>query len=229
MIFEGQSIIDMLFELLQQLLIPNWSDLIALLPWVLIVLWSPSALVFTALQWRRAGARNRSRVPRRVRRRAAAGRTHARAVALAVRRADRRRAAARSRSPCRREGQCRNAEPPFNLPLFVIGLIVSLVAVGGWLLRGDARVARNRHRPAWPARRWPSADATPVLSATASRALAAARGGALVADHRADGAATAAARRAHARPQPVAVLRADRPGGDALSASSSAASCSSVA
>ena len=36
--FEGQSIIDMLFELLGQLLIPNWSNLILLLPWVLVVL-----------------------------------------------------------------------------------------------------------------------------------------------------------------------------------------------
>jgi len=32
---EGQSVIDMLFELLGQLLIPNWSNLILLLPWVL--------------------------------------------------------------------------------------------------------------------------------------------------------------------------------------------------
>ena len=59
---QGQeTIIDLLFNFLEQLILPNWSDLIALLPWVLIamiVAW----LIFTAWQWRRAADRNRPRV-----------------------------------------------------------------------------------------------------------------------------------------------------------------------
>ena len=50
MIFEGESVIDMLLRLLEQLVIPNWSDLFALLPWVLIVLVA-AWLVFTALHF----------------------------------------------------------------------------------------------------------------------------------------------------------------------------------
>src|SRR5512141_2918759 len=63
--FEGQSIIDMLFQLLGQLLIPNWSNLILLLPWVPVVLVA-LFLVYTVWQWGRSGARNRSRVAPRV-------------------------------------------------------------------------------------------------------------------------------------------------------------------
>jgi plastocyanin len=62
---ESESIIDQLFHLLEQLLLPNWTDLIALIPWVLVALviaW----LLFTARQWQRAGSRNRARVPRRL-------------------------------------------------------------------------------------------------------------------------------------------------------------------
>jgi plastocyanin len=55
----------MLFDLLEQLLLPNWTDLIALLPWVLIAL-VVGYLAHTAWQWRKAGERNRSRVPRRL-------------------------------------------------------------------------------------------------------------------------------------------------------------------
>ena len=130
--FEGQSIIDMLFQLLQQLLIPNWTDLIALLPWVLIVLvavW----LVFTALQWQRAGSRNRSRVPRRAPGMPPPG-VHmpgpsrwpfvvpiGAAFLLA------------SLVLVTRDANHKPTEP-VNMPLFVIGLIVSLVAIAGWLL-----------------------------------------------------------------------------------------------
>lgn len=131
MIFEGESIIDMLFDLLGQLLIPNWTNLIALLPWVLIVLvavW----LVFTTLQWQRAGARNRSRVPRPV--------SGAPPVGVHM--------PGPSRWPfvvpiglvlllfsfalTPRDAQ-HNPIEPVNLPLLVIGLIVSVVAVIGWL------------------------------------------------------------------------------------------------
>src|SRR5688572_11027929 len=131
MIFEGESIIDMLFRLLEQLLIPNWNDLIALLPWVLIVVlmvW----LVFTALQWQRAGSRNRSRVPRRVPGAPPPG-VHMPGpsrwpfvvpigVALIL-------------FALVLTGRDRNNNPTelVNVPLLVVGLIVSIVAVIGWL------------------------------------------------------------------------------------------------
>jgi plastocyanin len=146
---EGQSIIDMLFQLLQQLLIPNWTDLIALLPWVLIVLvafW----LVFTALQWRAAGARTRPRVPRPMAGAPPPG-VHLPGpsrwpfvvpfgIALLL----------LSLVIVPRDAQ-HNPTEPFNLPLLVIGLIVSLVAVTGWLLdagREWRSTATTAHGPA---------------------------------------------------------------------------------
>lgn len=131
MILEGESIIDMLFRLLEQLLIPNWSDLIALLPWVLIAVvavW----LIFTALQWQRAGTRNRSRVPRRVAGAPPPG-VHMPgpsrwpfvvpfgvalmlfALVLTARDAN------------------NNPTEPVNVPLLIVGLIVSFIAIIGWL------------------------------------------------------------------------------------------------
>jgi plastocyanin len=126
------TIIDMLFDLLEQLILPNWSDLILLLPWVLVGLvglW----LLWTALQWRRAGSRNRSRVPRPVPGSPPPG-VHLPgpsrwpfvvpigavlvlfAFALPARDA---------------RG---NPTEPASIPLLVIGLLVSLIAVAGWLL-----------------------------------------------------------------------------------------------
>ena len=131
MMFEGESVIDMLFRLLEQLLIPNWGDLIALLPWVLVVIvavW----LVFTALQWQRAGARNRSRVPLPV--------TGAPPPGVHM--------PGPSRWPfvvpfgvalilfsLVLTGRDANNNPTglVNMPLLVVGLIVSFIAIIGWL------------------------------------------------------------------------------------------------
>lgn len=146
---EGQSVIDMLFQLLQQLLIPNWGDLIALLPWVLVVIvafW----LVFAALQWRMAGSRNRSRVPRRVAGAPPPG-VHMPGpsrwpfvvpfgVAFIL----------ASLVIVPRDAQ-HNPTQLLNVPLFVIGMIVSLIAVAGWLLeamREWRSTATEAHAPA---------------------------------------------------------------------------------
>jgi plastocyanin len=147
--FEGQSIIDMLFDLLRQLLIPDWSNLILLLPWVLAVLVA-LFLLNTALQWRRAGARNRPRVARRV----------AGAPPVGVH------MPGPSRWPfvvpigaaillfslaLPPRDTAGNPTGPVNLWLFVIGLIVSLVAVAGWLLeamREWRSTATGEHGPA---------------------------------------------------------------------------------
>lgn len=147
--FEGESVIDMLFRFLEQLLIPNWSDLIALLPWVLIVLVA-AWLVFTALQWQRAGARNRSRVPRKVAGAPPAG-VHmpgpsrwpfvvpigAALVLFSF-----------ALTPRDQQG---NPTEFLNVPLLVIGLVISVVAVIGWLLdaMGEWRTtAAGAHEPA---------------------------------------------------------------------------------
>jgi plastocyanin len=149
MMFEGESVIDMLFRLLEQLLIPNWSDLFALLPWVLIVLvavW----LVFTALQWQRAGARNRSRVPRRISGAPPPG-VHMPGpsrwpfvvpigVALVL--------FSFVLTPRDRGG---NPTEFLNVPLLVIGLLISVIAVIGWLrdAMGEWRAtAAGAHEPA---------------------------------------------------------------------------------
>ena len=129
---ESQTIIDQLFQILEQLLLPNWPDLIALIPWVLVALvigW----LLFTAMQWRRAGSRNRSRVAPRLRGGAPPPGVHLPgpsrwpfvapiggflllfAFALAPRDA------------------AGNASLPFQPLLFAVGMIVTLVGISGWL------------------------------------------------------------------------------------------------
>jgi hypothetical protein len=149
MMFEGESIIDMLFRLLEQLLIPNWSDLFALLPWVLIVLVA-AWLVLLALQWRRAGARNRSRVPRRAAGAPPPG-VHmpgpsrwpfvvpigAALVLFSF-----------ALTPRDQQG---NPTAFINVPLLVLGLIISIIAVIGWLrdAMGEWRAtATEAHGPA---------------------------------------------------------------------------------
>ncbi len=171
--FAGQSIIDMLFDLLGQLLIPNWSNLILLLPWVLAVL-VVLFLVYTAWQWRRAGARNRSRIARRV----------AGAPPVGVH------MPGPSRWPfvvpigaaillfslaLPSRDATGNPTGPVNLWLFVIGLIVSLVAVAGWLLeamREWRSTAAGEHGPALavalPA---PTMGMAPTASIAATSAL----------------------------------------------------------
>jgi plastocyanin len=147
--FEGQSIIDMLFELLGQLLIPNWSNLILLLPWVLVVLVAVF-LVYTAWQWRGAGARNRPRVAPRV----------AGAPPVGVH------MPGPSRWPfvvpigaalllfslaLPPRDATGNPTGAVNVWLFVVGLIVSLIAVAGWLLeamREWRSTAAGEHAPA---------------------------------------------------------------------------------
>ena len=173
MIFEGQSIIDMLLNLLQQLLIPNWSNLILLLPWVLIALVA-AWLAFTALQWRRAGAYNRSRVPRRIYGAPPAG-VHMPGpsrwpfvvpigVALLL----------FSFALTHRDAQG-NPTESFNVPLLIVGLIVSLVAVAGWLLeamREWRATAAGAHEPALAMALPASAESTaPITTSAASSAL----------------------------------------------------------
>jgi plastocyanin len=161
-IFEGESIIDMLFRLLEQLLIPNWSDLIALLPWVLIVLVA-AWLVFTALQWQRAGARNRSRIPRKVAGAPPPG-VHmpgpsrwpfvvpiGAAFVLAA-------------LVLTGRDSSNNPTELVNLPLLVVGLIVSFVAIIGWLRDANREwraTAAGAHGPAM-------AVALPAHGATAA-------------------------------------------------------------
>jgi plastocyanin len=127
-----QNPISALMDLLQQLIIPNWSNLILLLPWVLValvVVW----LLWTTLQWRRAGSRNRSRVQRPRPGTPPPG-VHLPgpsrwvwvvpigaalmlfSLALPARDAH------------------GNPTEPVNVPLLVIGLLVTLIAVAGWLL-----------------------------------------------------------------------------------------------
>jgi plastocyanin len=147
---ESQNIVDQLFQLLSQLLLPNWSDLIRLLPWVLIalvVVW----LLFTAWQWRRAADINRSRVPARLRGGAPPAGIHlpgpsrwpfvvpiGAAILLfsfvLVPRDD-----------------LGNPTQPINFTLFVIGGLITVVAIIGWLrdaMREWRATERGEHGPA---------------------------------------------------------------------------------
>jgi plastocyanin len=129
---QPENIIDQFWHVVQQLLLPNWSDLILLLPWVLmglVLLW----LVFTAFQWRSAAKINRSRVPPRL-----AGGSPPAGIHLP----------GPSRWPFvvpigvvfllfalalpPRDAQG-NPTATFNTALLVIGLVISFVAVTGWL------------------------------------------------------------------------------------------------
>jgi hypothetical protein len=127
-----ETIIDQLFHLLEQLILPNWSDLIALLPWVLIAIIVLYA-VHTARQWRKASAINRPRVPPRLAGGAPPPGVHMPgpsrwpfvvpigaalllfAFALAPRAADGTRTAL------------------FNVPFLLAGLLVTTIAIVGWL------------------------------------------------------------------------------------------------
>jgi hypothetical protein len=129
---ESENLIDQFFHLLQQLLLPDWSDLIALLPWVLLVL-VLLYVVHTWWQWRRASAINRPRVPPRLRAGAPPPGVHMPGpsrwpfvvpigAALLL--------FAFALSPRDGDG---NPTAPFNMPLLVVGLLVTTVAVIGWL------------------------------------------------------------------------------------------------
>jgi len=129
---QPENLIDQFWKVVEQLLLPNWSNLILLLPWVLIglvVLW----LLFTSFQWRRAGPINRSRVPQRRRGGAPPAGIHMPGpsrwpfvvpigaafvlFAFAV-------------PPKDASG---NATALLNLPVFAVGMLIIVVGVIGWL------------------------------------------------------------------------------------------------
>jgi len=130
---ESENLIDQFFRLLQQLLLPDWSDLIELLPWVLLALVA-GYVAHTAWQWRKAGELNRSRVPPRLAAGAPPPGVHMPGpsrwpfvvpigaalllFAFAL--------------PARDAGG--NTTFPFNLPLLGLGLIVTAIAIVGWLI-----------------------------------------------------------------------------------------------
>jgi plastocyanin len=177
---EPQNIIDQLFQLLQQLLLPDWSDLIRLLPWVLIAAvlgW----LVFTAIQWRRAAAPNRSRVPARLRGGAPPPGVHMPGP---------------SRWPfvvpigaaillfsfvlVPRDAQ-NNPTQPVNGPLFVIGMIVTIVAVLGWLRDAMREWRETEHGIHEPALAVAGGHAAALMPGAAGGALVPSRGSAMIA------------------------------------------------
>jgi plastocyanin len=176
---EPQNIIDQFWRLVEQLLLPNWSDLILLLPWVLIALvlvW----LAFTALQWRRAAAPNRSRVPARLRGGAPPPGIHMPGP---------------SRWPfvvpigaaillfsfvlVPRDDQS-NPLQPVNVPLFAIGITVTVIAILGWLRDAMREWRETEHGVHEPALAVAGGQAAALMPGSAG-ALVPARYGAMVA------------------------------------------------
>jgi plastocyanin len=126
------GIIDQLFGLLEQLILPNWPDLILWLPWVLMLIVA-GWLLFTALQWRKASERTRPRVPRPLAGGAPPPGVHMPGpsrwpfvvpvgVALVL---------FSVALPPRADTGAQTA--PFDVPLFAIGLLIILIGFGGWL------------------------------------------------------------------------------------------------
>jgi plastocyanin len=184
------DLIDQLFKFLEQLILPNWPDLIGLLPWVLVVLVVASLAGF-GYYWVKSGSRNRSRVPKPVKGSPPPG-VHLPGpsrwpfvapigAALLL--------FAFALPPKDASG---DATAPFSIPLLALGLLVTFIAIAGWLW--DAM-----HE--WRATAHPEAAHGAVLPDGASAAVALAPG-ALVPRQR-PGAFGAAAQAAVDEFQPV--------------------------
>src|SRR3954465_2792799 len=120
------------FQFLQQLILPNWPDLIALLPWVLIAI-VIAGLLWLGLAGMRTSGRNRSRVPKPLAGGAPPPGVHMPGpsrwpfvapigAALLL--------FAFALPPKDASG---NATGPFNIQLFALGMIVLLISIAGWL------------------------------------------------------------------------------------------------
>jgi hypothetical protein len=125
------DLINAFFQFLQQLILPNWPDLIALLPWVLVAIVILSMFGFV-WAWMRTAARTRSRVPRRVAGAPPPG-VHLPGPSRWPFVAPIGAALLLFSFALPPKDASGNATAPFNPQLFVIGLIVVLIAIGGWL------------------------------------------------------------------------------------------------
>ncbi|MBA2253817.1 MAG: cupredoxin domain-containing protein [Chloroflexi bacterium] len=119
-------------DFLSQIITPAWCDLIALMPFAVMML-VLLFLLMTALRWRAAAAPNRTRVPARLTHGPLPPGVHlpgpsrwpfvvpigAALILLAL--------ALRPRGPGTEDAL------PFDLPLFGLGGLVSLIAIAGWL------------------------------------------------------------------------------------------------
>lgn len=146
---ESPTLVDQLFHLLEQLLIPNWTDLISLIPWIFVFL-VIGYLIFTAMQWRRAAAYNRPRLPRRLASGSPPPGVHV---------------SAPSRWPfvlpigafvmllafIPTRDALGNVTVPFHPPILAVGLLITVGGVIGWLreaMREWRATAQGGHGPA---------------------------------------------------------------------------------
>ncbi len=145
---ENPTLLDQLFHVLEQLLIPNWTDLISLIPWIFVFV-VVAYLLFTAMQWRRAAAYNRPRLPRRLAAGSPPPGVHVSAPsrwpfvmpigAFVI---------LLSFIPTR--DAAHNVTAPFHPPIFAVGLLVTIVGVIGWLreaMREWRTTAQGGHGP----------------------------------------------------------------------------------
>src|SRR3954468_24601479 len=126
------DLISQFFQILQQLILPNWPDLIALLPWVLVAV-VILGLLSIARAWMQTSSRTRSRVPQPPAGGSPPPRVHTTGpsrwpfvapigAALLL--------FAFALPPKDASG---NATGPFNIQLLALGLIVLLISIAGWL------------------------------------------------------------------------------------------------
>ena len=127
------DLIGQFFQFLQQLILPNWPDLIALLPWVIDRDRRRCGLFWLALAWMRRRCRNRSRVPKPLAGGAPPPGVHMPGPSRWPFVAPIGAALLLFSFALPPKDAAGNATGPFNLQLFALGLIVSLIAIGGWL------------------------------------------------------------------------------------------------
>jgi hypothetical protein len=149
---EQPTFVEQVLQFIEQLVTPDWGDLMALVPLLLVAIVA-FYLLHTAWQWRRAGERTRPRVPARL-----AGGAPPPGVHLP----------GPSRWPfvvpiggglilfalvLPQRDEAGQVTMPFNVPLFALGLLVTFIALAGWLIeamREWRATAEGGHATAGP-------------------------------------------------------------------------------
>ena len=120
------------FNFLSQIILPNWSDLIQLVPWVLIAIML-AGLLGIAFAWLRTMSRTASRVPRPLPGGAPPAGIHLPGPSRWPFVAPIGAALLLFSLVLAPQDAAGHTTSPVNLQLFALGLVVILIAIGGWL------------------------------------------------------------------------------------------------
>ena len=126
------DVINSLYQFLSQIVLPNWPDLIPLLPWVLIAILVVSLIGIT-YAWIHAMTRTASRVPKPLRGGSPPAGIHMPGPSRWPFVAPIGAAVLLFSFVLAPKNSSGNVTAPFNIQLFALGLIVVLISIGGWL------------------------------------------------------------------------------------------------